>query len=299
MSAKPMETERLEIVPLDPDQDAARLQAIRCQPEVWSNMGQNEPSLTPSPDGMRSAMQSNGGWSWAIRLKRTHETIGSVSLVPGNGAIRGMTWFLDPAFWGQGLMSESVRCVVETLLRSGAFQGLEAWINADNKASIAVALKAGMTERGRMPIYYKTRDTPHQNVVFGRATGDQDPSMMGLRTVLSVLDIRSTAEFLKKALGFHVEFIAGDPPSFGGLALSPFSGSQGIYLSAAANADDITPAVLVILVDGNVDLKADIAKKAGAEVGEPHDDQTHRSYSVNLPDGHEVRIRGVKYPGLS
>lgn len=167
MSAQPIETQRLDIVPLDPHRDAARLHTIRSQYEVWSNMGQNEPSSVPNPDGMRSEMEKNGGWNWVIRLKETQEVIGSVSLNPG-GAIRGMAWYLDPVYWGQGLMSEAVSSVVENLLGTRTFHGLEAWINSDNRPSIAVARNAGMTERGRMPIYYKTREMPHQNVVIDR-----------------------------------------------------------------------------------------------------------------------------------
>ena len=223
MSATKLTTARLELHPLDAERDTPALHAIRCDRRVWSTIGDSEP---PAADSVATRLAENGGWSWTIRAAVDQQIIGSVSLFPGDEVWRSMTWYLHPEHWGNGLASEAVAAAVDHLLGAAGFAWLDAWIDHNNRRSIAVARNAGMTEHGRMAYYSDVQERIVHNVVMARAAGDPEPALLGLRPQLVVRDVEHTARLLVDGLGMHVDTrTPGTSPDEKRVAISAFAGA--------------------------------------------------------------------------
>ena len=207
MSATKLTTARLELHPLEGVRDAHALHAIRSERRVWSTMGDSQP---PAADVEATRMAENGGWGWTIRAAGGQQIIGSVSLFPGDEVSRSLTWYLHPDHWGNGLASEAVSAIVDHLLGTAGFVRLDAWIDHTNRRSIGVARNAGMTERGRMAHYSAVQAGIVHNVVMGRAAGDPEPELLGVRPELVVRDVEHVTRLLIEGLGMHL-WIHGHP----------------------------------------------------------------------------------------
>ena len=296
MSATKLTTVRLGLHPLDVERDAGALHAIRSDRRVWSTMGDPEP---PSADSVATSMAENGGWSWTIRAAGSQPIIGSVSLFPGDEVWRSLTWYLHPEHWGNGLASEAVAAVVDHLLGTAGFVHLDAWIDHTNGRSIGVARNAGMTERGRMAYYSDVQERIVHNVVMARAAGDPEPAWLGLRPQLAVRDVEQTTRLLVDGVGMHVDTrTPGTSPDEKRVAISPFAGAPAIAIRPASAGKPIPPATVELDVGGKVDEHAARCQALGMRVGPSTNVHWYRCYEVDIGDGHRIRLRGSKHPGL-
>ena len=296
MSATKLTTARLELHPLDAERDTPALHAIRCDRRVWSTMGDSEP---PAADSVATRLSENGGWSWTIRAAVDQQIIGSVSLFPGDEVWRSLTWYLHPEHWGNGLASEAVAAVVDHLLGTAGFAWLDAWIDHTNRRSIGVARNAGMSEHGRMAYYSDVQERIVHNVVMARAAGDPEPALLGLRPQLVVRDVEHTTRLLVDGLGMHVDTrTPGTSPDEKRVAISAFAGAPAIAIRPASAGQSIPPATVELDVGGKVDEHAARCQALGMRVGPPTKVHWYRCYEVDIGDGHRIRLRGSKHPGL-
>lgn len=84
-------------------------------------------------------------YCWAITLKDTDEPIGAINLVgENNDGVSEIGYVLAHDYWGKGIMTETVKAVLEELFGCG-FEKIGAWHNVDNPASGKVMEKCGMT----------------------------------------------------------------------------------------------------------------------------------------------------------
>ena len=293
MSATKLTTARLELHPLDAERDAHALHAIRSDRRVWSTMGDSQP---PAADVEATRLAENGGWGWTIRAAGGQQIIGSVSLFPGDEVSRSLTWYLHPDRWGDGLASEAVSAVVDHLLGTAGFARLDAWIDHTNTRSIGVARNAGMTERGRMAYYAAVQARIVHNVVMGRAAGDPEPALLGLRAQLVVRDVEHVTRLLVDGLGMHLDTrTPGTPPDEKRVAISAFTGAPAIAIRPASAGESIPPAVIELDVGGKVDEHVARCEALGMRVAPPAKVQWYRCYDVDIGDGHRIRLRGSKY----
>ena len=296
MSATKLTTARLELHPLDAERDARALHAIRSDRRVWSTMGGSQP---PAAEVEATRMAENGGWGWTIRAAGTELIIGSVSLFPGDEVSRSLTWYLHPDHWGHGLASEAVSAVVDHLLGTAGFARLDAWIDHTNPRSIGVARNAGMTERGRMAYYSAVQARIVHNVVMGRAAGDPEPALLGLRPQLVVRDVERTTRLLIEGLGMHLDTrTPGTSPEENRVAISAFIGAPAVAIRPASEGESIPPAVVELDVGGKVDEHVARCTALGMRVAPAAKVQWYRCYDVDIGDGHRIRLRASKYPGL-
>ena len=296
MSATKLTTARLELHPLDAERDSHALHAIRSDRRVWSTMGDSQP---PDADVEATGMAENGGWSWTIRAAARQQLIGSVSLFPGDEVSRSLTWFLRPDHWGDGLASEAVSAVVDDLLGMAGFARLDAWIDHTNRRSIGVARNAGMTEHGRMAYYSDVQARIVHNVVMGRAAGDPEPALLGLRAQLVVRDVERTTRLLIEGLGMHLDTrTPGTSPEEKRLAISAFAGAPAIAILPASTGESIPSATVELDVGGKVDEHVARCQALGMRVAAPTKVHWYRCYDVDVGDGHRIRLRGSKHPGL-
>ncbi len=259
-------------------------------------MGDSEP---PAADVIATRLAENGGWSWTIRAAVDQQIVGSVSLFPGDEVWRSLNWYLHAEHWGNGLASEAVAAVVDHLLGTAGFAWLDAWIDHTNRRSIGVARNAGMTEHGRMAYYSDVQERIVHNVVMARAAGDPERALLGLRPQLAVRDVEHTTRLLVDGLGMHVDTrTPGTSPDEKRVAISPFAGAPAIAIRPASAGKPIPPATVELDVGGKVDEHAARCQALGMRVGPSTNVHWYRCYEVDIGDGHRIRLRGSKHPGL-
>lgn len=172
-----LQTQRLRLTPLDPDADAPALHAMLADPEVHRYDTDATPARSVAETARRLLQQvtANDGASWAIRLGEG-PAIGTIGVFADQGTtIRGIGWSLARAHWRQGITSEAARTVVPYLLDQDGVDGLEAWVDSANVASLGVARAAGLAEVARLPRVYPERVA--QTVVMARAAVSVDPAV--------------------------------------------------------------------------------------------------------------------------
>jgi RimJ/RimL family protein N-acetyltransferase len=242
-----------------------------------------------------TALAANGGWTWAIRLRPSHEALGTIGTHSDQGSsIRGLSWHLRRSHWGRGIMTEAAPVVIDHLLAQPGITGVEAWIDTRNRRSIGVARRAGLSEVARMARVYD--DHIAQQVVMARAAEPRDDDVMQVRPYLAVLDVRVTASLMSEILGLHVAFLYPDPPTFARLTVAPWSGSGGIDLAQAMG--EITPATVRVDLGIAADLVHARACASGVEVDGPPADQPwyRRTFTFSLPEGHRIQVDGPLRP---
>lgn len=291
-----LETERLSLVPLDVAADAPSLHLMLSDPLVhrYDSDARASRSVDETETRLGRQLMANGGATWAIRMKGG-DAIGTIGVFADQGTtIRGVGWSLTRSYWRQGITSEAARAVIPFLLGRAGVDGLEAWVDSENVASIGVARAAGMIERARLPRV--GTDRVGQTVVMVRAAKPKDPEVLGSSTRLLVSDLGHTRDAMCRVLDLHVSWEVPDPPTLTFLAFEPWSGSPGFLLQEVTTP--IERRTLSLDVGLSVDTVRDRVVAAGLSVVDEPEDKPwfRREMSFRLPDGHLVEITGPSSP---
>ncbi len=100
-------------------------------------------SITETEEYLKLCLDSE--YCWAITLKDTDEPIGAIDLVGKNSVgVHEIGYVLSYKYWGNGLMTEAVKSVIEELFNCG-FNTVGACHDINNPASGKVMEKCGMT----------------------------------------------------------------------------------------------------------------------------------------------------------
>lgn len=150
MTAIPhLETTRLWLRPLELT-DAAQIQALFPRWEIVKYLANKVPWPYP-PDGAETycrdmalpAMERGESWHWTLRLKSAPQSvIGVISLMKSENENRG--FWLDPAWQGQGLMSEACDAVMAYWFEELGFGRLRVPKAVANEASRKISQRQGM-----------------------------------------------------------------------------------------------------------------------------------------------------------
>ena len=93
---------------------------------------------------------SNGSYNWVVELKDNHEIIGNISVFElrkkHNNCELG--YVFGSKFWGKGYATETLKIVIEYLIKECNFHLVEAKHHASNPVSGRVMEKAGMKKDG-------------------------------------------------------------------------------------------------------------------------------------------------------
>jgi RimJ/RimL family protein N-acetyltransferase len=176
-----IETQRLTLAPLAP-QDAPEVARLLGDTRVaW--MLKVIPHPFPPEDATAYIARLGAGAgperAWAIRLRDDPRLIGAISAkYPATGETPRIGYWLDPAVWGRGIMSEAAETLTTHLLALGA-PAVEAGVFVDNPASRRVLEKIGFAfapapdawsvARGRHVPYALGRATPESFAASRRA----------------------------------------------------------------------------------------------------------------------------------
>jgi RimJ/RimL family protein N-acetyltransferase len=153
---KPIElrTRRLVLRPLRAD-DAPGMYAIYSDPQTmryWSaRVIENlEAAASMLGDDLRLQLDGTAAF-WAVVLPQTGRVIGKFSLFrisPENRRAE-IGYVLNRQFWGKGYGTELLRTMIDTAFDAYELHRLEADIDPDNAASLALLKKFGFREEGR------------------------------------------------------------------------------------------------------------------------------------------------------
>ncbi|SCF07861.1 Protein N-acetyltransferase, RimJ/RimL family [Micromonospora haikouensis] len=285
-------TGRIGLTPLDLDRDLADLHVAYADPLVMARWLHEPASTSPDETRRRLASRSNlpGARLWSVRRAGHTSALGLVELI-GSTAPPGMSWMLRQDAWRQGLMGEAVAAVVAHLLGPGGLDLVEAWADATNTASLAVARRGGFTERGRFAARHPD-GRRHETVVLGRRRIEDPTDLYAAEVVLPVRDVAGTLDFLHRAFDCTTAFRHGEPLQRAGVRLGPWSSSRGLQLALAPPDSRIDPATVYLHGGAPAELLRERCLAAGGSVPDPIRDQPwgRFEFSVQLPEGHRLVI---------
>ena len=126
------------------DPEVTRFLTWPCHPSVEATAALLEAWAKQYEDG--------GRFSWAIQRKGANEVIGSIAAVKLDEEVNSaeIGYCLSRAFWGQGLMPEALRAVLDYLFNEAGFNRLSARHDVRNPNSGRVMQKAGMKYEGTL-----------------------------------------------------------------------------------------------------------------------------------------------------
>ncbi len=113
---------------------------------------------------------------WGIALKESSRLIGSCTLFRINRQNRNceIGYILNRAYWGQGLMSEAIKCVLDHAFNELDFHRLEADTDPGNLASLALLEKLGFQREGYFRERWYVHAKWHDSVMLGLLREDYD-----------------------------------------------------------------------------------------------------------------------------
>jgi len=91
--------------------------------------------------------QSRPHFSWVLRLHEGEAVAGTIGCIPDGGKMM-FGYALAKKHWGQGLMAEALRHLVDWTLAQPEYFRAWAFCDVENPASVRVMEKAGMTHEG-------------------------------------------------------------------------------------------------------------------------------------------------------
>jgi RimJ/RimL family protein N-acetyltransferase len=161
------QTERLIVRTYEPQQDACQAFAIYGDPEVmrFIGNGQAQENITGVCSLLKQRIKhyqsrNNGTGLWAVVDKITKEIIGTILLVqlPDNNGLPTsdyeIGWHFRRVSWGKGYATEAARGIIAYGFNTLQLPVLYAVVHPDNKRSIRVTQRLGMTPMGLTNRYY-------------------------------------------------------------------------------------------------------------------------------------------------
>lgn len=231
-----LRTQRLTLRPLIVDDADAIFHAFS-DPETMRFMDQPVHSTVVQTQAHLARMLVPESCWWAIIHSAEAAPIGFVGYL-GKTAVPGMGYLLRRTYWRQGLMAEAVNAALEYGFTTGGLDRVELWINDGNIASQRLAESTGFTRRSQFRMKYPHDAAAHDKLVYGlyryawaaqpgRAVV-QPRACYGIQPILAVADLQKTVAFYCEQLDFAVDFLIGDPPTYGAVAWRDWSAEGGV-----------------------------------------------------------------------
>lgn len=103
-------------------------------------------------EGWIKGYENDDNYNWAIELKDIGEVIGQISLTHVNEKYSSCSvgYNISRSFWGNGVMTEALKAVINYLFKEIGMNRIEASHNTLNPASGRVMQKSGMKLEGIM-----------------------------------------------------------------------------------------------------------------------------------------------------
>ncbi|MEU6189622.1 GNAT family N-acetyltransferase [Nocardia sp. NPDC047038] len=284
-------TARLTLAAFDPDRDAVGLHRGFGDPEVmrWWNTPVCE-DVAATRNQLAQSASGDGARIFTIRRTGEDDPLGIAGLLGGVG-IPGLTWLLRRSSWGQGFAGEAAAAVIDHAFTEYDLERVEAWVEATNVRSLAVARRIGLTDRGRLSQRYPHRPQPHEVVVLGRSRERESQTVLNTELVVAVTDVAAAQRLLSSVLDAETRYAVGEPAVVVGMTLSPWSVGPRIRL---IRSNEPPKSDVILTVEVGPAFEAVYARAVDAEssiIQEPAEQPWGtREFVFELPDGHRLVI---------
>lgn len=297
--SRTLHTPRLTLRPLTVD-DAPAVWPALADPQTMRYMDDLPHADVAATRAYLSRMLSyDGHCYWLVERADDPVPVGYVGYL-GATRVPGMGYLMRRDCWGHGYATEACRAALAYGFEQLGFDRVELWINADNGASQRVAHKLGFRLRGQIQQKYPFEADYHTMLVFGlwrHAWRGESPTpaprLHRAEPVLLVRDVRDSAEYYRDRLGFHIDFLYGDPPVHAGVSRLDWTG-QGVVLQLAQDSAErpLTPSGYLYIFVNDVDALHHELHTGGAAVVDPPASQPWglREFTVRDNNGHLLRF---------
>jgi RimJ/RimL family protein N-acetyltransferase/catechol 2,3-dioxygenase-like lactoylglutathione lyase family enzyme len=255
-------------------------------------------SLAESRQVVTDMLEHDAG-QWVLGVHGSEEVLGHVGFVsdlnPGGHA--GFGYALRRSHWGFGYATEAAHAALAYGFGDVGITRAELWIHRSNHRSIRVAEKLGCQRRAEAHLRYAVGPTP--SLIYGvtaaewRGEVEPPPVIYSVSPILQVSDVAAAARWWHEALGFHIDFIHGDPPSVAVVTIQPrWTGSDSVQLRLAGTAASDDRGAIYVTAGPGIDALVEQAIASGAEVVTPIADRPWGMREVEFrdPDGNVVRV---------
>lgn len=167
-----LQTPRLTLRSFRPEDAASFFTRLAGNEKVTkSMMWITHHELSQSEETIRKILlrqEAGKAYCWAIALPETDELIGRIDLLGFEEEKESCSfaYMLSPDHWNKGYGTEAVKAVFDFAFRELEIQTITADHFADNPASGAVMVKAGMTRMGVTPLKYQKEGQLHDAVHY-------------------------------------------------------------------------------------------------------------------------------------
>ncbi len=160
------------------ESDKEPLYKMRIHPEVLKWLFHSEPeSFEKVKEIFRKVEETwkrGSGINWAVRLKGDEKLAGYVGfhkiVREHNQAEIG--YMMHPDHWGKGLMQEAVKVAMDHGFAELALHRIEAYVNAENIASIHLLEKFGFKKEGHFRDFIKEKKGYQDALVYSLLDSD-------------------------------------------------------------------------------------------------------------------------------
>jgi RimJ/RimL family protein N-acetyltransferase/uncharacterized glyoxalase superfamily protein PhnB len=227
-----IETKRLRLCPLTPDH-------VPVLHEIFSDTDVMRYWHTPPHQSLRdtqalaASLIEGSARAWVLMPKFETTAIGLIYFLDDSPA-PGMGYILSARHWRNRLMSEAIGEVLRFGFEVLQLNRIELWIHTGNLPSQRIAEHTGFTRRGVFRHKFSHEKISHETLVFGLRSDEWRSEPGGehrarpippysLVPVLAVPDVRAAAEYYRDKLGFRINLLFGEPPSYGVVTFSEWS----------------------------------------------------------------------------
>jgi len=117
---------------------------------------------------LNNMWKDNEGISWAVTLKGEDKMIGNIGIwnIQREHYRAELGYALYPKHQGKGIMSEAMKAVIDYAFNKMKLHSLEANVNPDNAASIAVLKKSGFVQEALFKEHFYYNGVFYDSAIF-------------------------------------------------------------------------------------------------------------------------------------
>ena len=273
----------------------------------------NEPpheSIETTQNFIEKILTRPDHYGWAICLPEQNQVIGFLGFLR-QLRVQNFIYLLRSDYWRQGYMTEAANYVLWYGFHELELDRIEAWVQEGNQASQALLSKLGFAFLGRLIQQYQHLSEPVEMLIHGlRAQKylqngirqSKPVEFQSLEPVLAVNNVQESVDFYCHQLGFHVDFVWGDPPIHGAVSYGEWS-TQSIriqFKGAQPNSVQESSGEIFIMVEPEVETLYHRCQSQGLNITRELTSQPWgmQEFSIRDCNGYIIRFGKAVKPGL-
>ncbi len=136
-------------------------------------IGDGDLRLRPAPPGEGVLTGGRDGAGFVVEWRG--RDVGRVAVRHRSDGVGALSWLTDDPYRGRGLASRAVALLVEWSFAELGYRRVEAEVDPVNRASLRIAMRAGLRREGVLRHHGSRGGEVHDTVVLARLVGDPAP----------------------------------------------------------------------------------------------------------------------------